>query len=192
MPFWKKYLIFLIDIILMKIQDWIMKGTSLIFHLRIRRGLMLKSMRWENTNKLVFAHIKINSLRNKFEFSVDQVKGNIDILMISETKIDDSSLFGNFLKGGFSKPYRLDRDSLGGGILLYIREDIPSNLLEAETKPIEAFYVEIKLHNDKLLINSSYSPHENMIGNYLYALSEKLDIYSSSYNNFIILGEATD
>ena len=28
-----------------------------------------------------------------------------------------------------------------------------------------------------------------MIGNHLRALSEKLDIYSSIYNNFIILGE---
>ena len=28
-----------------------------------------------------------------------------------------------------------------------------------------------------------------MIGNYLRAVSEKLDIYSSSYNNFNILGD---
>ena len=75
--------------------------------------------------------------------------------MISEIKIDDSFPLGNFLIGGFSKPYRLDRDSLGGGILLYVREDIPSILLEVETKSIESFYVEINLHNDKWLINCS-------------------------------------
>ena len=69
--------------------------------------------------------------------------------MISERNIDDSFPLENFLIGGFSKPYRLDRDSLGGGILLYLREDIPSNLLEVETKPTEGFYVEINLHNDK-------------------------------------------
>ena len=71
--------------------------------------------------------------------------------MISETKNDDTFHLGNFLIGCFSKPYRLDRDSLGGGILLYVREDIASNLLEVETKPIEGFYVEINLHNDKWL-----------------------------------------
>ena len=38
--------------------------------------------------------------------------------MISETKIGDSFPLGNILIGGFSKPYRLDRDLLGGGILL--------------------------------------------------------------------------
>ena len=115
-------------------------------------------MRRENVNKFVFAYININSLRNKSELLVDQVKGNIDVLIISETKIDDSFPFGNFLIGGFSKSFRLDRDSLGGGILLYVREDIPSNLLEVETKPIEGFYVEINLH---------YNPHKNMIGNHL-------------------------
>ena len=50
--------------------------------------------------------------------------------MISETRLDDCFPFGNFLISGFSKPYRLDHDSLGGGILLYVWEDIPPNLLE--------------------------------------------------------------
>ena len=109
--------------------------------------------------------------------------------MISETKIDDSFPTGNFLTGDFSKPYRLDRNSLGGGISLYVREDIPSNLFQVETKPIEGFYAEINLHNDKWLINCAYNPHKNTIGNHLRALSEKLDIYSSSYSNFIILGD---
>ena len=110
---------------------------------RIDVKTVLKSIHPENTNKLVFAHININSLRNKFELIVDQVKGNIDVLIISETKIVHSFPLGNFLIGGFSKTTKLDRDSLGGGILLYVREDIPSNLLEVERKPIEGFYVEI-------------------------------------------------
>ena len=156
---------------------------------RIYAKTILKSIRQENTNKLVFAQININSLRNKFELLVDQVKGNIDVLMISETKIDDSSPLGNFLTCRFSKPYRLDRDSLGGGILLYVREDISTNTIEVETKPIEGFYVEINLCNDKWLINCSYNSHKNMIGNHLRALSKKLEIYSTSYENFIIFGD---
>ena len=118
--------------------------------------------------------------------------------MISEKKIDSSPL-GNFLIGGFSKTHRLDHDLLGGGILLYVKEDIPSNLLKVEIKPIEDFYVTdififvyfyvIDLHNDKWLINCSYNPHKNMIGDHLHTLSEKLDIYSSSYNNFTILDD---
>ena len=104
--------------------------------------------------------------------------------MITETKIDDSFPIGNFLIGGFSKPYKLDCDSLVGGVLLYVREDIPTNLIEIETKRIEGIYVEINLRNDKWLINCLYSPHKNMIGNHLRAL-----IYSTSYDNFFILGD---
>ena len=66
----------------------------------------------------------------------------------------------------------LDCDSLGRGTLLYVREDIPTNLIEVATKPIEAFYVEINLRNDKWLISCSYNPHNNIIGNHLRALSE--------------------
>ena len=154
---------------------------------RIDAKNILKSMCRKNANKLVFAHININSFRNKLELLIDQVKRNIDVLMISETKIDDSFLLGNFQIGGFSKLYRLNRDSLGGGILLFVREDIPSNLLEVETKPIEGFYVDINLHHDKWLKNCSYNPHKSMTGNHLCLLNEKLDIYSSSYSNFIIL-----
>ena len=92
--------------------------------------------------------------------------------MMSETKTDDSFPLWNFLIVGFSKPYMLDRDSLGGDILLYVREDIPTNLTEVATTPIEGFYVEINLRNDKWLISCSYDPDNNMIGNHLRGLSE--------------------
>ena len=50
----------------------------------------LKSLRIRNLNKIVVGHLNINSIRNKFDFLAHQVKGNIDILMISETKLDES------------------------------------------------------------------------------------------------------
>ena len=55
-------------------------------------------------NKLIFAHLNINSVRNKFEFLAEQIKGKINILMISETKIDESFQQRNFLIDGFSSP----------------------------------------------------------------------------------------
>ena len=39
----------------------------------------------------------------------DQIQGNIDVLLVSETKIDNSFPNGNFLIDGFSTPYRLNR-----------------------------------------------------------------------------------
>ena len=39
-------------------------------------------------NKLIFGHVNVNSLSNKFELLIKQVKSKIGILMISETKLD--------------------------------------------------------------------------------------------------------
>ena len=102
---------------------------------------VLKALRSDNSNKLIFAHLNINSMRNKFGSFSTQVKGNIDALMVSETKIDDSFPVGNFVVDGFSTPYRLDRDSNGGGIMLYVREDIPSNLLATDEKIISRVFM---------------------------------------------------
>ena len=109
----------------------------------------LKSLRKDNLDKLIFAHLNINSIRNKFELLSEQIKGNVDVLMISETKIDDSFPVGQFLIEGFCTPYSLDRNSKGGGILLYVREDIPSNLIRVDISPIESFYVELNLQNNR-------------------------------------------
>ena len=54
---------------------------------------------------------------------------NIDILMISETKLNNSFPQNQFVLEGFNQPYRLDRDSNGGGILVFICNDIPSKLI---------------------------------------------------------------
>ena len=86
--------------------------------------IVIKSLRCNYLNKLVFTHLCINSFRNNFEFLSGEVIDNIDVLMVSETKIDNSFPIGNFLIHGFSPPYRLDRDSKGCRIMIYIREDI--------------------------------------------------------------------
>ena len=57
----------------------------------------------------------MNSLRCKFEL----IKDNIDILMISEIKLDESFRTSQFFMNGFRSPHRLDRNCNGGGILLY-------------------------------------------------------------------------
>ena len=68
----------------------------------------LKALRLKNFNKLILAHLNINSLRNKFEFLISLIKDNRDILMISETKLDPSFPTNQFMINGFSAPFRLD------------------------------------------------------------------------------------
>ena len=54
----------------------------------------------------------------------------VAILMVTETKTDESFPAGQFIIPGFTSSYRFDRTKKdGGGMLVYIREDIPSKLL---------------------------------------------------------------
>ena len=109
-------------------------------------NLDLRSLRKKNLNKILVAHLNISSLRNKFEFLIEQIERNIDILMISGKKFDKSFPFGQFLIKRFSTPFQLDRNDLGGGVLWYITEDIPSKLLSIEENGI-GFYIEVSLKN---------------------------------------------
>ena len=74
--------------------------------------------------------------------------------MISETKLDPSFRNDQFHIHGFSEPYRFDKNGNGGGILLYIREDIPSKLILTKMT-IEGFFVEINLRN----LSGSFAAH---------------------------------
>ena len=78
----------------------------------------------------------------------------------------------------------------GRGILLYIREDIPSKLLSIERNLTEASFVEINLRNKKKwLISCSYNPKRASIANHLSTLSKCTDIYTAKYGNLIFLGD---
>ena len=77
-----------------------------------------------NINETIVAHLNVNSLRNKFDSLAGQMTGNIDILMVSDVKLDESFLIGQFIIKGFGAPYRVDRNANVGGIVLLVREEI--------------------------------------------------------------------
>ena len=138
---------------------------------------------------MVFGNLNINLLRTKFDFLCEQIEGSIDVFMISESKLDDSFPHGQFLIDGFHTPFRFDRNKNGGGILLYVREDIPAKILSHDFPSAESFFVEIILHKKKWLINCSYNPNKNNIKNHLEIISKALDAFSTKYENIILLGD---
>ena len=100
-----------------------------------------------NLNRLIFGQININSIRNTFELLFSLVSNNIDVLLISETKIDNTFPVSQFYVPGYWVPYRLDRTENGGGIMLYVKKHIPCRILSKFTleKEIESFAIEINL-----------------------------------------------
>ena len=149
----------------------------------------LNAIRKRNINRLIIGPLNINSLRNKLASLAQQVTGNIDILMVSETKLDNSFPVNQVLINGYTSPFRIDRDNNGGGIVLFVREDIPCKLLSVENHPMEAFYAEINLQKTKWFLYCSYNPYRCKIDFHLENLNRSLALYSSHYENFIIIGD---
>ena len=88
----------------------------------------------------------------------DLIVGKVDLLLISETKIDDTFPSSQFQISGFSAPFRLDRTQNGGGIMLYVGEDIPAKCIHSNiiSGNFECFFMEINLYKKQWLIVSTY------------------------------------
>ena len=103
--------------------------------------------------------------------------------------VDKSFPIGQFINEGFGVRYRVDRNGNGGGIMLFVREDISSKLFSVENSPTEAFFVEINLRKKKWLFSCFYNPSRENIENHLETLNKSLALYSSTYENPIIIGD---
>ena len=154
----------------------------------------LKDIRIANLNNVIIGQLNINSLRNKFSSLIELVHGNIDILILTETKLDHTFPEKQFFIPGYKKPYRLDRKNNGGGVMIYIREDIPSDILIKHKLPsnIEAICVEINLRKNRLLLIGAYHSTNKTYGSsdetFFYNIGLTLDVYSN-FDKFLLAGD---
>ena len=56
----------------------------------------IRDVRTRSLKRIILGHLNINSIRNKFDLLVDQIKGRVVIMVISETKLDESFPNGQF------------------------------------------------------------------------------------------------
>ena len=154
----------------------------------------LKNIRINNMKNVIIGQLNINSIRNKFESLAELMRGNLDILVITETKLDHTFPDKQFLIPGYRKPFRRDRNRFGGGVMIYVREDIPCDILIKHKTPsnIEAIFVEINLRKNKLLLVGTYHStnreHGEKDGEYFKQIGFALDVYSR-YDKFLLAGD---
>ena len=155
---------------------------------------VLKKIRTMNINRLIIGTLNINSLANKFEQLKLVIGNNLDILILVETKLDDTYPTEQFLIEGFRTPFRLDRNRNGGGVIIFVREGIPCKRLDKHnfTKNIEGLFIEINLRKTKLLLFGTYHSTHPVFGlsdeDYFEQVGLALDIYSN-YDKFLLTGD---
>ena len=125
----------------------------------------LQQNRKNNPKNLITGSLNINSIRNKFDIIQHMLQCRyIDILALCETKLDDSFPIGQFDVLDYNC-VRRDRSSNGGGLMYYIRSDIPhrrrDDLEQAVDSQLglELIIMELMVnHKEKWLYVLGYKP----------------------------------
>ena len=96
-------------------------------------------------NRVLIGHLNINTIRSKFDVLSSMAKDNIDIsLIVSEKKLGSYFPSAQIVIEGYALPFRYDRSCHGGGILIFIRQDISSRVISTTpSKDLEGFLVEV-------------------------------------------------
>ena len=152
---------------------------------------ILNSLRAKYPDKPILGHININFLENKFEPLLSLVKDKIDILMISETKIDGTFPLNQFEIEGYSHQFRLDRNRNGGGIIVYVRDHLPCKEIKSYSLPkdVEGMFIEVTLGKTNWLVVCGYNPRKESISYFLSHISLGLDKNLSTHENFLVIGD---
>ena len=150
--------------------------------------LLLKILKLKNAYRLILGHLNINLI----VATLDQLKvfivNNIDILVLTETKMDSSFPNAEFRIDGFSAPFRFDRNRFGGGVLIYVREDITCKQLTKHILPdeMEGIFDEINLRKTKWLLFDGYRPPRQQAEYFLKHVIYAIDTYRQTFHKFLL------
>ena len=108
--------------------------------------------------------------------------------MITETKLDDSFTTMQFNIEGYCT-FRLDRNEYGGGILLYVQDEIPSKFIPMKNSTIECFFVELNLRQTKWLLCCTYNRNCSFISDHFSTIGNNIDLLLANYENFFLMGD---
>ena len=75
---------------------------------------------------LIIGTLNINFLTSKFDEFKLVVSGIFDIVIITDTKLNNTFPTSQFYTEGFSMSCGLDKNRNGGGIIIYVSKDIPT------------------------------------------------------------------
>ena len=150
----------------------------------------IKKLRTKNLERIIIGNLKINFVPNKFEQLKDTFLKYADVLVLTETKLDDSFPKAQFLVDGFSEPYRYDRNRKGGRIMIYIHETFPSKLLEKHkfSDDIRGLFVELNFRKVKWLLFGTYHPPSQNDIYYFNQLDKAIDTYNN-YDKILLIGD---
>ena len=144
--------------------------------------------RINNALNTINGHLNINTMRN--EFSVENIIKAFEIFLISGSKLDCTFPFNQIYMAGF-KQFRRDRNQFGGGLMLYINENIPCRSLNEHPKfpDIELIVFELHQSKRKWLFVGIYKQPCQVDTEFLNRINSILNHSLTTYENIILIGD---
>ena len=146
--------------------------------------------RLQNAKNVAIGVLNVNSLRNTIGVVQELITNNIDICLLSETKIDESLPNQQFNISNY-KTFRRDRNKYGGGLLVYINEKIPCKLINDQIVPsdIEMIDIEFLVKTRKWLCIGLYKSSSQNENYFLDILSKVSSKQTCQYENIMLIGD---
>ena len=159
----------------------------------------IREARLKNPKSLIISHVNINSLKKEYKAPIDYfkdilMKHYIDVLCVSETKLDETIVEKDLDCSPSFKFYRKDKTSNSGGLCAWIRSDIPQQRMhelefDSEVYHIESLIFELIIKKQKWYLIVAYK--NPTVSNELF-LNKVTHVYASLLNvgkEIILLGD---
>ena len=134
----------------------------------------LIALKRANLNNTFISYLNLNSLRYK-TIDIREVlcKAQLKIVASSKTKLNSEFPDAQFKIDGYHfPPFRKDRDANGGGLMIFVRNDIITRRLQDfEPKDLECICIEPTLSKQKWAIFSVYRPQSGNISGFFDKLA---------------------
>ena len=131
-------------------------------------------IRINNINRIIIGHLNVNSSAEKYDSMTRIIPGNINVMVIGESKLDGSHPTSQFLIDGFSESFRHDRR-----LLLYVRGDILCRQLSKHSLAADIVGMFIKLN---------FRKSEWLLGDIYHPPNQESDFFLNVYDKVLLIG----
>ena len=121
------------------------------------------------------------------------MSGRFDILLITETKIDATLSNSHFNVEGF-RMYRVDRNAHGGGMMIFIRNDICFHVvtrfnIDMSSFRTESMLLKVKMNKSWFAIVGIYRPPNIRKSQWKLEVSATFEAVTTISKDTILLGD---
>lgn len=151
----------------------------------------IKSIRMSYRENIIICHLNVNSLWSKLsEVKHLQSTCKLDVLVLSETKLDDSYKQDVLDITGYTC-VRQDKRSNSGGLIAYVSNDIPFSVGKTNTcnDEIECLSIELNICDETTMLLAMYKNPKTDPVTFKRFFEEACEEVSDKYENIVIIGD---